>query len=63
MESTNTTTTTQPQAAIQMNVVNPAPGNAQNPQECNHVKRIRGGDGGDDCLGECLSSNFGMDWL
>ncbi|KIJ08602.1 hypothetical protein PAXINDRAFT_18284 [Paxillus involutus ATCC 200175] len=44
MELTNKITTTQPQATIQMSVVNPAPENdAQNPQEINHAKRIRGG--------------------
>ncbi|KAF8840777.1 hypothetical protein BDN67DRAFT_968085 [Paxillus ammoniavirescens] len=51
MEPTNKTTTNQPQAAMQMSVVNPAPGNnAQSHQEHNHAKRIRGGGVAKDCF-------------
>ncbi|KIJ17590.1 hypothetical protein PAXINDRAFT_72185 [Paxillus involutus ATCC 200175] len=51
MEPTNKTTTNQPQAAMQMSVVNPTPGNnAQNHQEHHHAKRIRGGGAAKDCF-------------
>ncbi|KAF8839828.1 hypothetical protein BDN67DRAFT_1011990 [Paxillus ammoniavirescens] len=44
MEPTNKITTTQPQATIQMSVVNTSPeNNAQKPKEINHAKHIRGG--------------------
>ncbi|KAF9240265.1 hypothetical protein BU15DRAFT_61589 [Melanogaster broomeanus] len=51
MEPTNKTTTNQPQAAMQMSAMNPAPvNNAQNHQEHHHAKRIRGGGAGKECF-------------
>ncbi|KAG1798079.1 uncharacterized protein HD556DRAFT_1352698 [Suillus plorans] len=50
MESTAKATTNQPQAAIQMNAVNPAPAkNSQSHQE-HHAKRLRGGGAAKDCF-------------
>ncbi|KAG1818738.1 uncharacterized protein BJ212DRAFT_1347313 [Suillus subaureus] len=50
MESTAKATTNQPQAAIQMSVVSPAPvNNSQNHQE-HHAKRLRGGGAAKDCF-------------
>ncbi|KIJ08442.1 hypothetical protein PAXINDRAFT_18423 [Paxillus involutus ATCC 200175] len=52
MEPANKITTNQPQAAMQMSIMNPAPGNnAQNHQAHHHAKRIRGGG----AVGECFS--------
>lgn len=50
MESTAKATTNQPQAAVQMSVVSPAPANkSQNHQE-HHAKRLRGGGAAKDCF-------------
>ncbi|KAG6328898.1 hypothetical protein ID866_10191, partial [Astraeus odoratus] len=44
MEPTNKAMTSQPQAAMEMSVTNPAPANnTQNHHEHHHAKRIRGG--------------------
>ncbi|KAH7915445.1 hypothetical protein BJ138DRAFT_1109659 [Hygrophoropsis aurantiaca] len=50
MEPTTKTTTNQPQAAMQMSVVSPAPANnAQNHQE-HKASRLRGGGAAKDCF-------------
>ncbi|KAI6030424.1 hypothetical protein F5J12DRAFT_800264 [Pisolithus orientalis] len=50
MEPTNKATTNQPQAAMQMSVVNPAPANNTQNHEQHHAKRIRGGGAAKDCF-------------
>ncbi|KAG1780713.1 hypothetical protein EV702DRAFT_1177890 [Suillus placidus] len=50
MESTAKATTNQPQAAIQMSVVNPASANNNQNHQEHHAKRLRGGGAGKDCL-------------
>ncbi|KAG2146828.1 hypothetical protein DEU56DRAFT_978679 [Suillus clintonianus] len=50
MESTAKATTNQPQAAIQMSVVNPAPANNNQNHQEHHAKRLRGGGAAKDCF-------------
>ncbi|KAI6016223.1 hypothetical protein EDC04DRAFT_2577640 [Pisolithus marmoratus] len=50
MEPTNKATTDQPQAAMQMSVMNPTPANGTQNHEHHHAKRIRGGGVARDCF-------------
>ncbi|KAG2748823.1 hypothetical protein P692DRAFT_20733828 [Suillus brevipes Sb2] len=50
MQSTTKATTNQPQAAIQMSVVNPAPANNNQNHQEHHAKRLRGGGAAKDCF-------------
>ncbi|KAI6151425.1 hypothetical protein EDD17DRAFT_1491372 [Pisolithus thermaeus] len=49
MEPTSKATTNQPQAAVQMSVMSPAPANNTQNHE-HHARRIRGGGAAKDCF-------------